>query len=76
MFLLRAVRALRFRGAIEVALAVASVAVERERFPLRTVVGIIKLTAGPLLRNRRKRHWVSLRIPERVALRVYAKLSG
>ena len=38
--------------------------------------GDIKLTVGPLLRNRRKRHLVSLRIPERVALRVHAKLSG
>jgi hypothetical protein len=37
--------------------------------------GVIKLTVGPLLRNRRKRHLVSLRIPERVALRVHAKLS-
>ena len=36
--------------------------------------GVIKLTVGPLLRNRRKRHLVSLRIPERVALRVHAKL--
>lgn len=38
--------------------------------------GVIKLTVGPLLRNRRKRHLVSLRIPERVALRVHAKLSS
>jgi hypothetical protein len=38
--------------------------------------GVIKLTVGPLLRNRRKRHLVSLRISERVALRVHAKLSG
>jgi len=37
--------------------------------------GVIKLTVGPLLRNRRKRHLVSLRIPERVALRVHAKLT-
>ena len=37
--------------------------------------GVIKITVGPLLRNRRKRHLVSLRIPERVALRVHAKLS-
>lgn len=37
--------------------------------------GVIKLTMGPLLRSRRKRHLVSLRIPERVALRVHAKLS-
>jgi hypothetical protein len=37
--------------------------------------GVIKLTVGPLLRNRRKWHLVSLRIPERVALRVHAKLS-
>ncbi len=37
--------------------------------------GVIKLTVGPLMRNRRKRHLVSLRIPERVALRVHAKLS-
>jgi DeoR/GlpR family transcriptional regulator of sugar metabolism len=37
--------------------------------------GVIKLTVGPLLRNRRKRHLVSLRIPERVALRVHAKLA-
>jgi len=34
--------------------------------------GVIKLTVGPLLR---KRHLVSLRIPERVALRIHAKLS-
>lgn len=38
--------------------------------------GVIKITVGPLLRNRRKRHLVSLRIPERVALRVHAKLSS
>jgi hypothetical protein len=37
--------------------------------------GVIKITVGPLLRNRRKRHLVSLRIPERVALRVHAKLT-
>lgn len=37
--------------------------------------GVIKLTVGPLLRNRRKRHLISLRIPERVALRVHARLS-
>ena len=37
--------------------------------------GVIKITVGPLLRNRRKRHLVSLRIPERVALRIHAKLS-
>jgi DeoR/GlpR family transcriptional regulator of sugar metabolism len=37
--------------------------------------GVIKLTVGPLLRNRRKRHLVSLRIPERVALRVHARLT-
>ena len=37
--------------------------------------GVIKITVGPLPRNRRKRHLVSLRIPERVALRVHAKLS-
>jgi hypothetical protein len=36
---------------------------------------VIKLTVGPLLRNRRKRHLVFLRIPERVVLRVHAKLS-
>lgn len=36
--------------------------------------GVVRLTVGPLLRNRRKRHLVSLRIPERVALRVHAKL--
>jgi hypothetical protein len=35
-----------------------------------------KFASGPLLRNRRKRHLVSLRIPELVALRVHAKLSG
>jgi hypothetical protein len=38
--------------------------------------GVIKLTVGLLLRNRRKRHLVSLRIPERVALRVHPRLSG
>jgi DeoR/GlpR family transcriptional regulator of sugar metabolism len=37
--------------------------------------GVIKLTVGPLLRNRRKRHLVAMRIPERVALGVHAKLS-
>jgi len=37
--------------------------------------GVIKITVGPLLRNRRKRHLMSLRIPERVALRVHAKLT-
>jgi len=37
--------------------------------------GVIKLTIGPLLRNRRTRRLVSLRIPERVALRVHARLS-
>ena len=37
--------------------------------------GVIRLTVGPLLRNRRKRHLVSLRIPERVALRVRAELT-
>src|SRR5664279_1122669 len=41
-FLLRAVRALRFRRAIEVALAVPPAAVERERLSLRTVVGILR----------------------------------
>ena len=35
--------------------------------------GVIKLTVGPLLRNRRKRHLVSLRIPERVAVGVHAR---
>jgi hypothetical protein len=30
---------------------------------------------SPLLRTRRKRHLISLRIPERVALRVHARLS-
>lgn len=28
--------------------------------------GVIKITVGPLLRNCRKRHLVSLRVPERV----------
>jgi hypothetical protein len=37
--------------------------------------GVIKLTVGPLLRNRRKRYLVSLRILKRVTLRVHAKLS-
>ena len=37
--------------------------------------GVIKITVGPRLRNRRKRHLVSLRIPERVALRVHARLA-
>lgn len=36
----------------------------------------IKLTVGPLLRNRRKRRLVPLRIPERMVLRVHAKLSN
>jgi hypothetical protein len=38
--------------------------------------GVIKITVGALLRNRRKRHLVSLRIPERVALRVHARLTS
>ena len=37
--------------------------------------GVIKITVVPLLRNRRKRQLVSLRIPERVALRVHTKLT-
>ena len=37
--------------------------------------GVVRLTVGPMRRNRRKRHLVSLRIPERVALRLHAKLT-
>lgn len=36
--------------------------------------GVIKITLGPLLHNRRRRHLVSLRIPERVVLRVHTEL--
>lgn len=38
-------------------------------------LGVLLDDIGLLLRNRRKRHLVSLRVPERVALRVHAKLS-
>jgi hypothetical protein len=38
--------------------------------------GVMKITAGPPpLRNTRKRRMVQLRIPERVAMRVHARLS-
>jgi len=38
--------------------------------------GVMKITASPVpLRNTRKRRMVQLRIPERVAMRVHARLS-